>query len=183
MINSITYNELIKTLRTNVIKQGELSAQYVRNADSVRGADLTVILSEINVMSAKLSDVFVIFELLEDDNDDNYIIPEENDTISSISSFKFVLHIYGLQSHMCAQMLMTRFKTSEVASALRDNGIYLAGIGFPTNTKEFINNTLWPRCDLEMDIKVRFNISKLKEYDAGYFNENIKDVDLIIEKL
>lgn len=182
MIKAITYDDMIVNVRKLIISQMEIEGERVLNAASVRGPDLQKILNETDVMSPNLNDVFMTFSVIEDDNDDNYIIPEEDDTMSETASYKFAIKIYGNSSHMCAHKLRTLFKTPEVTTLLHENGIYLRGIAYPVDVKEFINNTLWSRCDIELEIQVRHNFEKVTK--DGYFNQDYsKDhVEIIVRK-
>lgn len=183
MITAVDYNSIIKIVRKQIIEQLKIKSNRVLNAEAVRGADLTDIVNNTDVMSIKLSDVFIIFEMIEKENDDNVIIPENDNTVSVIATYDFILKIYGNMSHMCAQQLRAMFKTAEVASMLRNNGVYLKGITSPTNQKEFINNTLWPRCDMTFELQCRHNFMKL--YEDEFFSNSYseKDIDFIIKKI
>ena len=177
MITSIDYDTLIILVREQLIEQTGISGDRILNAASVRGADLTEILNNTDVFSIKLIDV------VEQENENNVIIPEEDDTMTSLATYNFILKIYGNMCHMCAQQIRALFKTSEVATTLRNAGVYIKGIEFPIDQKEFINNTLWPRCDLTLQLQCRHNFKKTTS--AGYFDEKyqLKDVEFVITKI
>ena len=77
MINGIVYDDIIRTIRSELIIQTGLVGSRILNATSVRGADLLKVLNEDEVAPFNLSDCFIIFEMLEDfDNDKiNVVIP------------------------------------------------------------------------------------------------------------
>lgn len=163
MIASITYENIIIKLRKKLAEQTGISLDRIFNAVTVRGPDLFKLISESESMSFDLGDSFIVFELKEDDNDNNTVLREQDDTMSSISSFNFDLKIYGNACHTVSQNILMRFKTEEVAFGLRSEGIYIKGIGFPTSINEFINNTVWPRCDMSLKLQVRFNTYKIHD--------------------
>ena len=183
MITSIDYDTLIIRVREQLIEQTGISGDRILNAASVRGADLTEILNNTDVLSIKLTDVFMTFDVVEQENEDNVIIPEEDDTMTALATYNFILKIYGNMCHMCAQQIRALFKTSEVATTLRNAGVYIKGIEFPIDQKEFINNTLWPRCDLTLQLQCRHNFEKTTS--DGYFDEKYqsKDVEFVITKI
>ena len=169
MIKSITYENIIILLRREIAKQSGISLDRIFNATSVRGPDLYKIISETAAASFDLSNAFIVFELLEDDIDSNTVTHELDETISSISSFKFNLEIYGNACHTVSQNILMRFKTEEVSLGLRAEGIRVYRVGFPTTINEFINNTVWPRCDMSIYLQVRFNVPRIT--DSGYAEE------------
>ena len=155
-----TYEDIIKNFRVTVSEQSGVALDRIFNATSVRGPDIIKIINETNATSFNLADCFIVFELLEDYSEtDNVVTHESDGTISSISSFNFNLKIYGNACHSVSQTILMRLKTDEVALALRSKGIYISGIPFPAAINEFVNNTVWPRCDMTIKMKVRFNIS------------------------
>lgn len=181
MIKSVNYTDIIKAVGNEIIKQANIQRARFANADSVRGADLKKILSEVNVQSIDLQDVFITFELLEKDNEDNTIINEDNNTISVFACYSFMLHVYGNMSSQMSQMIRARMRLPEVATSLKQKGIFISGVENVGNAKEFINNTLWPRCDISLEIKVRYNFKNLQ--DIEYFNSNVKNIKLNIKKI
>lgn len=159
MIPSITYDNIIRKIKSTLATQAELSQKLFFNATSIRGADIFNSNTGLESEPLWTSNVFVVFEMLEDDNGKNVVLHEQDDSISSISSFKFNLKIYGDECHNVSQKILMRFKTEEVALDLRNSGIFIDSISFPTCINEFINNTLWARCDMSLNIQVRFNIN------------------------
>lgn len=157
MIKSITYEDIIREVRPELGTQTGISLDRIMNAASARGPDLSKILSSSQSASFNLTDCFIIFELVEDDNQDNFVTYEEDGSVSSLSSMSFNLKIYGNAAHKVSQEILMRFKTEDVAMKMRGKGVFINGISFPTAINEFINNTIWPRCDMTLHLKVRFN--------------------------
>ena len=174
MIPSITYENIIRELRTQLAIQSGVPLDYIFNAVSVRGPDIYKLISNTQSASFSLAESFIIFELNEDDTEDNVVLHELDNSLSSISSFNLNLKIYGNGCHAVSQNILMRFKGEEVAIDLREKGIFINRITFPTNINEFINNTVWPRCDMAIKIKVRFNTPKITTSgDAETINEII----------
>ena len=164
---STSYENIIRTIRPVLSEQSGIDINRILNAISVRGPDLLKLISESQSMSFDLGDCFIVFDLIESDPEEAVVLHEEDDSTSSIAPFDFTLKIYGNASHQVSQNILTRFKTESVALYLRSKGIYIHGITFPTAIHEFINNTVWPRCDMSLHIIVRFNVKPVEEtYDA-----------------
>ena len=71
-----------------------------------------------------------------------------------------------------AQTILMRFKVADVVLKMLRNNIYITGIKSPQALNEFVNNTLWQRCDMSIDFTVKFEISKLGvEYTSDEFSE------------
>lgn len=164
MIPYITYTDLIINIRKELINQSELDGNFVINAVSVRGPALKKLISEDQSTSLNLHDGFIIFELLEDKNSETNIILHNDDNSSdNITQYKLLLKIYGNTCHEISQKLTARFKMQDIIMELYSKGIWVKNISFPETINEFINDTVWPRCDIEMTIIVRYNITSIKE--------------------
>ena len=163
MIPYTTYTDLIIKTREAIITQSELSDQFVINAVSVRGPALNKLISNNESTSLNLNDGFIIFELLRDTESNDNTVLEDDDLDSSdvINRFRLLLKIYGNNSDSIAQKLLARFKMKSVLMNLYDQGIWVRNISFPETINEFINNTVWPRCDMEMNIVIRCKIDSI----------------------
>ena len=49
------------------------------------------------------------------------------------------------------------FKNETILQNLYDSGIHILGLTPPKFVYEPINNTIWPRCDVNIRLEVRFN--------------------------
>lgn len=163
----ITYEDIIRNLRTEISTQTGLNINRIINAVSSRGPDLLKLISNSEATSFNLADCFIVFELLESDSGENVVIHDKGDVLSSISPFNFTLKIYGNACHKVAQDILMRFKSEKVVTSLYKKGIFIHGITFPSSINEFINNTVWPRCDMSIHIIVEFRTEETeKTYDA-----------------
>ena len=160
MIPYITYSGLIIKTREAIIAQSGLDDDLVINAVSVRGPALSKLLSDDEITSLNLHDGFIIFELLENkDSDNNTILQNDDESADNISEYRLLLKIYGNSCHEISQRLVSRFKMESVVLDLYSQGVWIKNISFPETINEILNNTVWPRCDIEMTIIARYNIS------------------------
>ena len=159
MIPAITFDDIIRNIYNELSIQTGISKDMIKNVVGVRGTSLAKRLSSTEFGSINLNDKFIIFELNEDeDTSNNVTINEYDDTVNSFMAYNFNIKVYGNHAHLVAQQILTRFKSHQVAYKLKEVGIWLTEITFPTNVNEFINNTMWPRCDLTLKLRVRHNI-------------------------
>jgi len=72
------------------------------------------------------------------------------------------------------RFIIATFKDERVLRELYDKGIYYRGITKPTSRNEFINNTLWPRCDVAIKAQIRTDVDKAMpvEYFPSKFNSD-----------
>ena len=175
MLKAIDYNVLTKILYNKLILFSEIEKTQIRNIDGLQGADIEKLISSTKIDSLELSDSFIIFEIIE--NSDMLRTIEENDnTISTVISYDFIVRCYGRPAHMLANKILARFRTDDNLLDLRSKGIYANNLEPITTTKEFINNLWWPRCDFTIKMIVRYSTPKNKE--GGYFAEELSDITL-----
>lgn len=168
IIKNVLYEDIVKLVRKTVINILGINANRVINSSSVRGADLQKAIDASKFDSFSLNDVFIVFDVTENDSDKYYVVPEENDgSTSSISSFDFNLKMYGNGCHNYSQKLLCGFKDQEILVDLREKGIYVKGVTHPRVHNEFINNTLWTRSDITINVRVRFNFATKDDSYAG----------------
>ena len=153
-----SYENIIRTIRNTISETLNLDKNKILNSVSVRGANLYKILNETNATSFDLSNIFIVFDLVEniDTNENIILFDNRPNYLTSIIKFNFKLHIYGLASHNFCQKLIMQFSSPEVILKLRTAGIQIQKISFPQTTTEFINKTMWPRVDVSFDLISRF---------------------------
>lgn len=179
MIKPITYEDIIKKLRNVVMTNTKLPGTKVLNALSVRGTDLSDVISSTKTYSFSLDDVFILFELLKDQDGDNYVTPKDDDNMIAIASYTYHLMIYGNGSDLCSQVLRTTFKQPKVAMDLREEGIYVRTVNSGETINEFINNTLLLRNDLEVKIEVAYVLENATK--TQYFrHEDLHEDDIVL---
>lgn len=181
MINSTSYENIIINVRTKIIDILKICPDRVFNSLSVHGADLFKVINETEFTSFSLNDCFIVFRL-EEDSENYYIMNEEDGSKSSIFSFSFKLHIYGNPSHEASQRLLMGFKNETILQSLYDSGIHILGLTPPKFAYEPINNVIWPRCDVDIRLEVRFNCNnQLNEGTFSVINKKGIKIETIDE--
>ena len=183
MIKPISYEEIIKVLRNTIIENSDLPAERVLNALSARGTDLSEILNHTQVYSYSLKDVFILFELLKDENGNNFVTKKDDNSMLTISSYKFHIMIYGNGSNDYSQIIRSIFKQSSVALDLRGMGVHVTSVSSGETLNEFINNTLWLRNDIIVYIETVYESINKKEQEYFDQNYNISDIDLYVKEM
>lgn len=179
MIKTISYENIIIELRKTIMQYADLKPQKVMNALSIRGTELSDKISQNITQSFSAGDVFILFELLKDEDGDNYVTPKDDKNMISIASYKFHLMIYGNGSDNCSQVIRTIFKRPNIAMDLREKGIYVRSINSGETINEFINNTLLLRSDLELYIEVAYVLNN-KEEPEYFSTEDFSQEDVML---
>lgn len=161
MIQITDVNSLETLLRTMLITQSELQANFVRNAMSLYGTDLDS--KETNDIFAALdqtSEVLILFSLESRDSDADMSESSESsdEHIDYYKSFTCKIIIYGAQSTNTAMKLSSRIRTQNVRTSLQQNGIYVESVSNLNRVQEFKNNVIWLRTDFDIDIRVQFKV-------------------------
>lgn len=170
MLPYTTFNDIIKNLKKSLQDLTGLDPNRVLSTTAVRGADLSKIINESQVNSFNLSDSFIVFELKESNDKDYYIIDENDNERSIISRYHMDIKLYGNACHIVSQQILARFKDATLLQDLYEKGIHYTGITPVESVNEFINNTLWKRCDMTIHLQARMKVDKIKPDE--YFPEN-----------
>lgn len=180
-IKPVTYKKIIVGLAKFLDKYTFLDPNRILNADSIRGTPLTQYLSDNRTYSIEAGNSFLLFELLEDPDSDNFITKGDRETsMMTVQSYKLNMMIYGNSSVTDSQRISTIFKQANLALELRDKGIYVKGVVPIIAANEFINDTYILRRDLTVDIQVTYLFDDVSE-DEGYFANN-QEIDLIVKR-
>ena len=172
MINALSYEDIIKILGGFLDTYSGLAPTRILNADSIRGTDLSEVISDHETYSPSVSSSFLLFELIEDQNKDHFVTSgSEDNSMMTIQSYNFHIMLYGNEAPTDAQKLSALFKQSDSALGLREAGVYIHGVGPIEAINEFINNTLLLRRDLMIGIQTRFEFTKIGK-TSEYFDEN-----------
>lgn len=179
MIEAISFEDIIRKVCKFLDTYSGVDPKNILNADSIRGTDLSEMINESSAYSPNASNPFILFELLENQEEDNYITKGQTSTeMETIQVYNFHLMIYGNTSPTYAQKIAALFKQENNALSLREDGIFVKGVSKITPNNEFINNTLILRRDLIIKFETRHHFEDIGE-DVGYFNEtDILGVDV-----
>ena len=169
--------DLDKYIREELILQSGLEGNRVLNAISVRGQDLEKLVDEKIYMSYNLRDCVIIFEVVLDSNSsDNVSMTEEDESITDYSAFDVKVILYGNKGNILCHKIKSRFLTEEVRQNLWNKGIQVIEISNIETVNEFINNTIWPRCDFDIKIGCRLNFEKVTSNNDF---EKLNDIEVI----
>lgn len=182
MIGATNYENIIITLGNKILKILNLDVSRLFNGASIHGADLLKQINETEYTSFSVKDVFIVF-LVEEDSSNYYVLREEDGTLSSLSSFKMMLKIYGNGAHEVSQRLLTSFKEEKVLQDLHDHNLYIKNLSFPKATYEPINNVIWTRCDLDINLQVRFNFPSYEDEEYFAEDEEVKGYNIEIDEV
>lgn len=170
LIKDIEFEEVIKIIRNIISRELNYDKNRIFNGYSVRGADLQRVVNDTKVTSFSLADTFIVFTFTEDM--DNYAVTKEfDDNYSTITRYSFNIKGYGNACHSLIGRILVLFKKEMVLRELYDNGIYIVGLDTPKQSTEFINETVWERCDTSIKINIRMNFT---DDDKSYTIENLK---------
>lgn len=161
------FENILINIRKTIIKVLNINPTRVMNAASVRGTDLSKIISASESTSLTLNDVFIIFEFKESDDDIYWLMHENDNTSSYITSYDFNLKIYGKGSHIASNLIINGFKNINILTDLYDLGIKVEGITKPITMHEPINETIWPRTDFKIVVTSR--IENINSDEIAYF--------------
>lgn len=163
---STTYVTALTALRSVIITQLGISAERVMNAVSVRGPELWKIISSTEINSFNLNDSFIVFEFVINDADGEFGAVDNKDGTSEVlMPYVLKMKFYGNSCNTASQTLLASFKTSDVAITLRNAGVWVYGISKPTSINEFLNNTVWPRVDMDVKVQLSATISTTEATD------------------
>ena len=163
ILKSLNYECLVKILYETLLKTTGLDKQCILNKDTITGPTLNKLVSEKDATSFDINDCFMLFEIIETPEiQNNYVTREDDNSISSIMSYDFNITTYGNHCHNLSQIIISNFKNDDLLINLREKGVYVNGVSYPTNVKEYINNVLWVRNDFKIHAYIRFNTRNIK---------------------
>lgn len=166
MITPITdLNEINKYIRQTLIAQSELDGSHILNALSAGGQDLIKDIGDSIYISYERKDCVILFELMDNNSSTNLTMSEIDNSISSFSSYKVHITIYGNASMMMAQVLKARLESEKVRNDLYVKGIYLENVTNAISLNDFINETLWHRTDFDIEISCLLKVEPISNFD------------------
>ena len=143
-------DEINKILRKEIIFQSELEERRVVNGYSIHGQDLVTQLNSYLQNSYDPKDSYIVYEL---HVDGDYTTETDFSGVLTIAAkYKMHLYVYGNNSTTLSNVLVSRLETDECRLHLQNEGINLISISNISNGTDFINETLYPRTDLDINI-------------------------------
>lgn len=181
MIKSVAdLHEINKIIRSQLIEQTDLPGDNIINSLDTYGPELIKYLEDMDLYgSYDLKDTVILFEITSDPSRLNITTDEENDKIYAFSSYTVHLMIYGENSNAMVYIIKSRFESEEVRDILYRKGIHLTDIDLIGDINDFINNRIWLRSDMNINIEVRYEIEKKSKLENI---ENLKNINVIKKK-
>ena len=167
--------ELNKVLRQIIITQSELPADRVLNALSFTGTELDKLLQDSIYSSIEHSDTTLLFELMNKPGNSNVSSTNKNSSTGEIEYIKeqrLKIIIYGSDSSLVALKLVSRLRTAEVRTLMRDAGVYYSNVSEPDTLNEYKNETMWLRNDISIDVVTKYIIQPISS-DTNFENINL----------
>ena len=179
MINKmIEEKEIVKILRAMIMSQLEVKEDQVLNVLSFRGADLHKNLEDFTYKTFNQKDLVIVFELLETTSSNNITYTKADDSLLIYASYKFDLSIYGSNSGLKSKILRARILTDEVLTDLEQKGIHIYNVSYPTSGTEFINDVIWERKDMYIELSVKYESSKILTSNEFESINSINTIDV-----
>ena len=161
MIYFTKVDDLNKVLRSMLITQSELNKDRVANALSTYGETLDKALSSTISDSYDTKDSVLIFELKTRPSNSNVSYKNEVDRIIYYMSYELKLTLYGSDLDL-PNKIVARFRSASVRDALQQQGVYIESVSDPYSFNEFINDVIWPRNDISINLTAMFEIKQIK---------------------
>ena len=180
MIKATTYEDMVKAVVVVLDTYSGIDPNNIFNSDSIRGTDLSVVSGD-EAFSPSAGSAFMLFEFVENLEDDFVTKGETPDAMDTIQSYSLHMMIYGNESPNVAQRLRALFKTPKIALGLREKGVFVNGIEPVESVSEFLNNTWMIRKDLNVTLQRRSEM-KDEAIDPGVFEETQQPSVIIVER-
>ena len=156
--------ELEKIVGNILYKESELTKDRIINALSVRGPALSKLVTDKVKLSYDLNDVVIIFEIVNRSNDDvNFSEEIDENEIRNNLALEVNIVCYGNASNNVVNKLRARLLSERVRLEFLENDVYIAQVSNATSLNEFVNETVWPRCDFSFNIDVEMLVKKTIE--------------------
>ena len=177
IIKTSNIDELNRIIRTSLIEQSKLDSNRVVNGVSVHGQELLEKLNKYAYKSYEPTDAFIVFELSSRDSSNSFSQTSEDNTVSYYMSYGIHVIVYGNGSPTLSNIICARFRTEEVRDNLQYQGIYIESIENPRIGNDFVNSSLYMRCDFFINISCQMSISQVSKEDE------FEKLDITMEKI
>ena len=95
----------------------------------------------------------------------------QDDSTIYYRSYQLKVYIYGDSAINIGNKIYAVFNSDYILSNLLEEGIYVEEITSPTLINEFVNEVMWPRCDLDFNISVMHKYDNLLKYEMDKSND------------
>ena len=163
LLPATTYESALIAVRAEIIRQTGLPSEFVLNSHSVYGPDLLKTINQTIEVSPEIKNGFIVFEFREIESEDYGATQSSETSMETLAAYGFFCRIYGDNCHYYAQKILSVFKYPDTVVKLRQSGCHITSVHAIGSINEFINNVLWPRCDIEIDMICRFEFALIPD--------------------
>ena len=179
MIAISSPNELEKILKNQLVIQSELNKNSVLNSLSVYGTTLEKILNKQIRDSYTTIDSVIIFELTSRPNSESNVTYENSENnLTYYRAYNLKVMIYGDDSPNVANKLFARLNSEIVKDNLQQLGVNIENITNPESVNEYINDVMWLRNDINIELGCKFEISQVSDETSF---DSLSDLKIIIQ--
>ena len=106
-----------------------------------------------------------LFELRTRDSNSTVSYTNIDEDIVYHKAYSLKLTIYGNDCENVANNIVARFRSEIVRNSLLDNGVHIEDISDSILFPEFVNDSMWLRSDLSIDISCTFIVKQISKDD------------------
>lgn len=171
------FNDIIKAIRSELIKQSGLENEHVLDGIDFNGTELTYVDCQGNERPFRQDDLFIVFNLDElTTSSNNVSLVEEDNDIYIYQSYELYLYIYGNKAPDLAKVLRGRINTAKCKYDLRQEGIHVYKVSDITPTREIYNSVIWERKDISIEFTCLMKIKKVDDFE-NYTRSGFEVID------
>ena len=151
-------DEINKIIRNKLIELSGLEGKKVVNGYTIHGQDLVDQLNKYLVNGYDPKNSYIVFEL---HPRNSYITETDyNDKLTIYSPYEMHVYVYGNNSLTLVNTIISKFLTQMTRLDLQNQGIYLENIDNVQNGTDFINESLYPRVDFDINLYCEMDVSQ-----------------------
>ena len=164
--------EIEKILRTSIIENSGVDANFVRNVITEFSVDLDKDYTSSIFSGLSEEDAVILFELVPDDNNSDMSEDIYNsNNIAYYKYFKLKVIVYGDDAVSVSMRVISRLRSQAVRDTLIGQGINISNISEANEINEIINGIVWQRSDFTINIGCKLIIEPVKEnYEINEYN-------------
>ena len=168
MIKAITsFKELTILIRKMLLKQSNVNDDNVLNLMSVRGQDLQKLIQDSGIyVSYDLNDSIILFNISKSNSTENVQLDLQNNIIPTYMSYRCHIYVYGNNSYFLAEIIRSRILTQKNLDDMVGNGIKITSCSDIETSRGFINETVWPRSDFDINFSCLYEIKPVDDYEV-----------------
>lgn len=158
-------SELNKIIKQQVGLLAEVDPSVVRDSTLYFGAEFNKDDDSI-LTSFNPDDTFIFFASGDRETTSQTSFTEEDGSIVYYKAYQYNLYIYGENGCDVANKLVARLRSESVRNAFHEQGIHIESVSNPVQLREFVNELVWMREDVNIDLSVKLKIDQLSDYQT-----------------